>query len=75
MLISLKSFNERSDLTHLVFRFQGIARDITEQRSFGKEKERLEEELRQFQKLEAIGLLAGGVAHDLDTVSFLHPQQ
>jgi hypothetical protein len=35
--------------------FQGIARDITEQRFFAKEKERLEEEFRQFQKLEAFG--------------------
>ena len=37
----------------------GIARDISEQK-------RLEEELRQAHKMEAIGALAGGVAHDFN---------
>jgi two-component system cell cycle sensor histidine kinase/response regulator CckA len=40
---------------------QAIARDVSERRE-------LEEKLRQAQKLEAIGLLAGGVAHDFNNM-------
>jgi two-component system cell cycle sensor histidine kinase/response regulator CckA len=46
----------------------GIIKDITERRKAEAEKRTLEKQLRQSQKMEAIGRLAGGIAHDMNNV-------
>ena len=51
-----------------VIGFRGIDRDITRREIIEKERRELEAQYRQSQKLEALGTLAGGIAHDLNNV-------
>ena len=46
----------------------GVTRDITERRRTEKEKADLQRQLERSKKMESLGLLAGGVAHDLNNV-------
>src|SRR3972149_3060997 len=45
----------------------GVFRDITERKQAEKERMSLEIQLRHAQKLEAIGQLAAGIAHEINT--------
>ena len=57
-LISVRArYNENGEIT----RYEGFYSDITERR-------RTEQELMKIQKLESLGIFAGGIAHDLNNI-------
>jgi PAS domain S-box-containing protein len=51
-----------------VFGVVGTVRDITDLRAAEREKELLQAQLRQAQRLEAVGQITGGVAHDFNNL-------
>jgi len=57
-----------------IVRFQGkrqtlfVARDMTARKHMADENAMLEQQLRQVQKMEAVGRLASGVAHDMNNI-------
>lgn len=64
------SVNARSvcDVNGDLLYYEGAIMDITMRKNSEEEREHLEAQLRQAQKIEAIGTMAGGIAHDFNNI-------
>ncbi len=58
---------ERDSEGH-ISQIRGIVQDITEQKKAEEERIQLDSKMRDIQKLESLGILAGGMAHDFNNI-------
>jgi len=64
-ILDIQSISEYDPERHTVF---GVIHDITDRKKAEKEKIELQTQLQQARKMESLGTLAGGVAHDMNNV-------
>ena len=65
--VSANSRTVRDEQGQILY-LEGTIQDINEQKLAQNEREKLEAQLRQAQKMEAIGRLTGGIAHDFNNL-------
>lgn len=56
------------DDSHRHVGVEGILRDVTEQVQAEQDRQRLEQQLRQAERLDSLGHLSGGIAHDFNNI-------
>jgi len=68
-IVSLEmSVSLLKDQNGLPMGYRGVLRDVSERKQTEEEKNKLETQLQQAQKMESIGTLAGGIAHDFNNI-------
>jgi PAS domain S-box-containing protein len=67
----VRAFSEPARMGNNIIGLKGVAIDITENKKAEEEKKELEAQLLRSQKMQAIGTLAGGIAHEFNNVLWL----